>query len=79
MDKGEGEKEKKERSLAARKFSRCHNRLNEAIQAKGNGDSILGKLEDLTVLLENLQSAHDSYLFALSPDKEEPEKEEISG
>ena len=77
MDNGEGEKEKKERSLAARKFSRCQNRLNETIQAKGNGDSILGKLKDLTVLLKNLQYAHDSYLFALSPDKEEPEEEEI--
>ena len=56
MDNGEGEKEKKERSLAARKFSPCHNRLNEAIQAKGNGDSILGKLKDLTVLLEKFRT-----------------------
>ena len=66
------EEEKRARSSAGRKFTHTLNRLNEAIVNKSKRDIIVKKFKDLTILLDNLQSKHDTYLFALHPDVDEP-------
>ena len=62
-----GDDEKKLRTTAKRKFTRCYNRLNESILNKAEKDIIIAKFNDLKLLWDDVQSTHDNYLFALYP------------
>ena len=66
-----GEEEKKVRTTAKKKFTRCYNRLNEYIVSKEGKNIIIFKYEDLKSLWNEVQVAHDNYLFAKYPDEEQ--------
>ena len=63
--------EKKQRSTAKRKFTRCYNRLNTCILNNEGTDIIVTKFNDLKKLWDDVQSAHDSYLFATNIEVDE--------
>ena len=66
-----GEEEKKVRTTAKKKFTRCYNRLNEYILSKEGKNIIISKYEDLKLLWNEVQAAHDNYLFAKYPEEEQ--------
>ena len=66
-----GENEKKLRTIASRQFTRCCNRLNEAIVNKEEKHIISTKYENLKSLWDDLQSNHDAYIIAIYPDDED--------
>ena len=66
-----GQQEKSLRTISSRKFTRCYNRLNEAILNKLDEEIIITKFNDLKVLWEDVQSKHDNYLIAKYPEEDE--------
>lgn len=63
--------ERKQRTTAKRKFTRCYNRLNTCILNNEETDIIISKFNDLKKFWDNVQSTHDSYLFATNADIDE--------
>ena len=60
--------EKKQRTTAKRKFTRRYNRLNTSILNEEGADIIIYEFNDLKKLWDNVQSAHDNYLFTTNAD-----------
>ena len=71
-----GVEEKKQRTIASRKFTRCYNRLNEAIVNKNEIDFITNKFSELKSSWNDIQVKHDNYLIAKYPDADESEVDE---
>ena len=68
---GDVRRRRKKRTIAARAFTRCYNRLTESILNKVSKDIIITKFDDLKKLWENLQVKHDTYVIAKDPDQDE--------
>ena len=56
---------------AKRKFTRCSNRLNDAIETNTDPEIITAKYNELSLLWDDFQSKHDVYLFAKHPGEDE--------
>ena len=67
-----GEDETRLRTTAKRKFTRCYNRLNEALVNNLEIEIVNTKFNELSLLWDDVQSKHDLYLFAIYPAEEEP-------
>ena len=52
------------RTTAKRKFTRCYNRLNEALVNNLEIEMVNTKFNELSLLWDDVQSKHDLYLFA---------------
>ena len=63
---------KQARTTAKRKFTRCSNRLNDAIETNTDPEIITAKYNELSLLWDDVQSKHDVYLFAKHPGEDEP-------